>query len=172
MQKNQTFIAKSSTQQRKAVWGMASPPPKGGRRLRSLSGPTQTYRGPIPVSKGPTPPFRAPIQTSRGPFRYTRGPHRPPGGPPRSPFLFSARFYKKKMFYHICKMNWPKSEEKIEIGRGRGIEKLEGPSDSVPPLQMSGCAPEAQSKSMPSVHDFYMFHRFDNVSVERGRRMM
>ena len=40
------------------------------------------------------------------------------GGPHRAGILtfFSAKFYKKATFYHICKMKWPKSGEKIEIG--------------------------------------------------------
>ena len=35
--------------------------------------------------------------------------------------FFSAFVYKKKLFYHICKMKWPEFEAKIKIG---GLEKL------------------------------------------------
>ena len=51
-------------------------------------------------------------------------------------FLF---FFLQKCFYHICKMKWAKSEEKIEVGEGPW--KLGVLPDGVPsPLQMSGCA--------------------------------
>ena len=45
-------------------------------------------------------------------------PHRMSVGPigPAFKRFFSAKFYKKATFYHICKMKWPKSGEKIEIG--------------------------------------------------------
>ena len=43
-------------------------------------------------------------------------PHHMLGSPKRQHVnTFSAKFY-KKMFYHICKMKWPKSLEKIEMG--------------------------------------------------------
>ena len=55
----------------------------------------------------------------------TQGAQAPPHcmlGAHRAGFLcFFAKFYKKTMFYHIFKMKWPKSEEKIEMG---GLENL------------------------------------------------
>ena len=53
------------------------------------------------------------------------------GPPPEILRFFSAKFYKKKTFFHIFKMKWPKSEEKIKIGRAP--EKLGGPPEVVPP---------------------------------------
>ena len=67
------------------------------------------------------------LASDSGTARRGGGVHRghvpPPslvGGPHKAGILkfFSAKFYKNATFYHICKMKWAKSKEKIEIGEG------------------------------------------------------
>ena len=53
-------------------------------------------------------------------------------GPPPEILRFFLQNFTKKRFFHIFKMKLPKSEEKINIGRG-APEKLGGPPKGVPP---------------------------------------
>ena len=53
--------------------------------------------------------------------------------------FFSAKNCKQIVIFHNFKMKWPKSEEKINIGK-KALEKLWGPPEGVPPSQKSGCA--------------------------------